>query len=1046
MENLIKFFLNNQKFTIILLVLISLIGMKGVFTLNSESYPTVDLGVAIIVTPYPGAGPEDVEADVTKPIEEKIRTVRGLKDVKSVSQIGLSRIVVRADIDNYDVAEVMDDLEKAISGVSDLPAGIPRPNYQEINSEEFPALEIGLIGSNKNRQRDRYADYLQEVIEDIKGVLKVELQGYRNREISVFLDQKKLNQYHVGADEVINTLRSRNFSIPAGIIKNKHNQFLVRLDGKTSKTDELLATPIRTNYSGKQVLLKNVAKVIDYQEEPKLLTLVNGEEATLLVVTKRGGADTINLVKEIGQTLDNIKNPKGLKTVIYNNEAKKVKNRTEVLINNAYMGLALVIVFMLVFLPFKIGLVASLSLPVALIATFGLMPPLDMNLNVVTICALVIALGMLVDNAVVISENYVRLREEGVPVYDAALNAAHQFWLPITCTALTTIAGFLPMLVTRGVLGQFIRYIPLIVTISLLASLFESFFLLPMRLRMVSESKPHEKMKTDWFKKVSRRFEKFMDLLIYHRYLVSLGFMIILAVSMYLLIVVNKFILFPSEQTEIYLARYELRKGNTIEENQRLAERFTGEIKAALGDHVEYLVAISGKSEQDISDPKAKEGDNVGIIKIFVTKEASFSLYYTDALDKLRSIDTSYFAHVTYSTVINGPPVGAPVNLTLRSNNAEQLQRASYSILDEVKKIPGIINPEINDVYGDDEIEVALNHTKIQRLGLSVAQVGYTIKNLLDGQTITTLNLERKKVGIRVRLQDKDKYSQHNLKNIKIMDKRGNLVPLSQLASLKKKSGSLVIKRYDYQRAKTLTADIDENIITSSLANKKTLDLFKKIKKENNEVTIAIGGEEESTRESMVSLSQALGLALIGIFAILVFLFKSYLRPLIIMSTIPLGITGVSIAFLLHNKPVSFLAVIGIIGLAGIIVNSGIVLISFIDGMRLESKKSLHQILVQASGLRLKAVMVTSLTTISGLLPTAYGWGGADLILMPMTLAMAWGLMTGTLLTLIWVPVAYAVLEDFISVSHKFIKPNIKNAQLDRQDLKIKHLENKDAS
>lgn len=1019
MQQLIKFFLNNEKFTIILMLLIFLIGVKGMFTLNSESYPTVDLGVAIIVTPYPGAGPEDVEADVTKPIEEKIRTVRGLKDVKSVSQIGLSRIVVRADIDHYDVSEVMDDLEQAVSGVSDLPAGIPRPIYQEVNSEEFPALEIGLIGSNEGRKRDHFADYLKEVIEDIKGVLKVELQGYRSREISILLDQEKLNRYHVGSDEVISTLQSRNFSIPAGIIKNQENQFLVRLDGKTSNTQELLATPIRTNYSGKQVLLKDIAQVLDSEEEPKLLTLVNGKEATLLIVTKRGGADTINLVKEIGRTIESIDNPDGLETVIYNNEAKKVKNRTEVLMTNAYMGLVLVIVFMLIFLPLKIGLVASLSLPIALIATFGLMPPMDMNLNVVTICALVIALGMLVDNAVVIAENYVRLRDEGVPVYDAAFRSAHQFWLPITCTALTTIAGFLPMLVTRGVLGQFIRYIPLIVTISLLTSLFESFFLLPMRLRLVSQSKASKKVKKDWFKSVSHQFEKLMDRLISHRYLVSLGFIGIVSVALYLLIVVNKFILFPSEQTEIYLARYELPKGKTLEENQRLAERFTKEIKNALGDDVEYLVAISGKSEKDISDPKAKEGDNVGIIKIFVTKEASFSLYYTDALAKLRSIDTSYFDHVTYSTVINGPPVGAPVNLTLRSNNAEQLHQASYALLDKVKKIPGIMNPEINDVYGDDEVEVALNHTKIQRLGLSVAQLGYTIKNLLDGQTIATLNLERKKVGIRVRLQDEDKYSRENLENIKIMDKRGNLIPLSQLATLNKRNGSLVIKRFDYQRAKTLTADINENMITSSSANRQTLDLFQDIKEKNNEVTIAIGGEEESTRESMVSLSQALGLALIGIFAILVFLFKSYLRPLIIMSTIPLGIIGVSVAFLLHNKPVSFLAVIGIIGLAGIIVNSGIVLISFIDEMRQSSTKSLHQILVAASGLRLKAVMVTSLTTISGLLPTAYGWGGADLILMPMTLAMAWGLMTGTLLTLIWVPVAYAVLEDLIHLAKK---------------------------
>ena len=681
---------------------------------------------------------------------------------------------------------------------------------------------------------------------------------------------------------------------------------------------------------------------------------------------------------------------------------------------------------MLIFLPLRVGLVASLSLPVALLATFGVMPPLDMNLNVVTICALVIALGMLVDNSVVIAENYVRLREAGLESHAAAIKSAHQFWLPITCTALTTIAGFLPMLVTKGVLGQFIRYIPMIVTISLIASLIESFFLLPMRLKWVKKVGPEsdrnltkDRQSGGWFERFSRIFEKMMERFIHRRYLVALAFGIIMFSSGYLLFVANKFILFPSEQTEIYLARYELKKGSTLEENQKLGKRLAREIKEKLGEDLAYAVTISGISEQDLSDPKSKEGDNVGIVKVFVTKEASFSLYYTDALAAMRNIDTSYLHKVTYSTVINGPPVGAPVNLTIRSNNSQQLKGAAYELLSEVEKIEGIEAPELNDAFGDDEIAVDLNHEKIQRLGLSVAKIGTTIKHLLDGKDVALLNLEEKKLAIRVRLANEDKKDLADLGQVKILDARGNLVALSSLVKLRRREGSLVIKRFDYQRAKTLSADIDDSIVTSSDANRMVLEKFREIRQRYPETTIAIGGEEESTRESMESLTQALGLALLGILGILVFLFKSYLRPFIIMTTIPFGITGVSVAFFLHNKPLSFLALIGIIGLAGIIVNSGIVLISFIDEMRAEGDTSLHTILVRASGLRLKAVLVTSLTTISGLLPTAYGWGGADLILMPMTLAMAWGLVTGTLLTLIWVPCAYAIVEDILNLGRR---------------------------
>ena len=745
MKNLIQFFLRNNKFTLIMLIIVALIGVRGAISLNSESYPTVNLGKAIVVTPYPGAGPEDVEANITKVIEDKVRKVRGLKEVTSVSQIGISRVVVRADIDNYDVSEVMDEVEKAVKSVGRLPPGVPRPQYVEINSEEFPALEMAVVGSNENRRRDRYAYRLKEMIEDIKGVLKADLKGYREREFSIYLDQKKLNKFHVGADEVVQTLRLRNMSIPAGDLVGEKEQLLIRLDGKTDNIEELLMTPVRSNYSGNSVLLRDVSQVVDGEEDAKKLASVNGEKATLLIITKRAGSDTIALATEIQKLLKAQQVPDGLKIEIYNNMARKVKNRTEVLISNAYIGLGLVIAFMLIFLPGKVGLVAALSLPVALVMTFGTMPHLGMNLNAVTIIALVIALGMLVDNSVVITENYVRLREEGMNAHDAACKAAHQFWLPITCTALTTIAGFMPMLVTKGLLGQFIRYIPIIVSLSLVASLLESFFLLPMRLRGVDGSKQKNEVKSNWFKVVAGKFEIMMGVLIHHRYIVAIGFGLVLFGSIYLLVKVNKFVLFPSDQTEIYVGRFVMEKGTTLKETQRASQKLSRQVKEVLGDDAEFIVAIAGKSEKQVSDPKSKEGDNVGILKVFVTPAASFSLYYSDALAKMRGLDTSDFKQVTFETVVNGPPVGVPVNMTLRSHNGEELEQLSKRLLVEVKKIDGIITPEVNDTFGDSEVEVILDHEKMLRLGLSVAQVGSTIKDLFEGRVITNLNLNNRK-------------------------------------------------------------------------------------------------------------------------------------------------------------------------------------------------------------------------------------------------------------------------------------------------------------
>jgi len=433
-------------------------------------------------------------------------------------------------------------------------------------------------------------------------------------------------------------------------------------------------------------------------------------------------------------------------------------------------------------------------------------------------------------------------------------------------------------------------------------------------------------------------------------------------------------------------------------------------------------VARSGTMQSNPNDPKAKEGDNIGMLTIYVTRDASFNLHYTEALKILRQITLPSLTELSFEARVNGPPVGNPVNATFRSNNMTQLNKITSELSSYLTSVPGILNPKVDDVIGEDEVHVVLDYEKIARIGLDVANVGDTIKTALEGSVITKINLDNKKFDLKVRLHDPDREFINDLEKIKILDTRGNLIPLTQLATLQRTTGTPTIKRFDFQRAKTLTADIDETLTTSIKANQLLLEKFKELKSSFPDVSVTFGGEQESTKESLASLREAMILALIAIFGILVFLFKSYLRPLIIMSTIPLGLFGFAIAFYFHNRPVSFLSLIGVIGLAGIIVNSGIVLISFIDDMKVEGKMSLHEILVKASGLRLRAVVVTSLTTISGLFPTAYGIGGSDLILIPMTLAMAWGLTSGTILTLVWVPCAYAIIEDFTVAKETLLK------------------------
>jgi multidrug efflux pump subunit AcrB len=360
--------------------------------------------------------------------------------------------------------------------------------------------------------------------------------------------------------------------------------------------------------------------------------------------------------------------------------------------------------------------------------------------------------------------------------------------------------------------------------------------------------------------------------------------------------------------------------------------------------------------------------------------------------------------------------VGSAVSVTFRSNDGQSLDQLIGTILADLQKVDGVFDAQVDEVYGPDEVKVVLDHDKLDRLGLSAASVGNTVRTALTGTFVSSVTLNNKEVQLKVKFGDVSKKNTEDLGNVRIMDARGNLVPLSLLATFETGKGTPQVKRMDFKRAKSITGNVNPEVITSVDANAFVARRFGELSAKHPDVNMVFGGEQESTNESMASLGQAMVLALIGIFAIMVYIFRSYLAPGLIMTTIPLGLLGVSVSFWAHGRPVSFLAMIGVIGLAGIIVNNGIILIDFINQMRAEGKLELSEILVKAPTIRLKPVMATSLTTMGGLFPTAYGLGGADAMLTPMTLAMAWGLTTGTILTLVWIPAGYAIIEDLVRV------------------------------
>ncbi len=988
----------------------------GLKSLNRESYPAIELAKAFVTTVYPGSSPEEVEEKITKKIEDEIRTVSGVKDVRSVSQSGLSKIFIRVDMDNANTKEVMGELQRAVEKTDGLPDGILEdPSFDTLSSSEFPVIEVGVTGSNKGRARDRVAHDLKSLLEDVKGVAEVRYLGFKNREFQILLNQKKMDQHHVGIQEVFLAVKKRTQNIPAGYIKNSKNQMLVRVQGQVHSAAEMGDIVVRSNFENKKVLVSDIATVVDGDEESSILTSIDGSQSTLLTVIKKSTSDAvstatlvINKINEFERTLK-----PGYKLTVYRDESVKVSNKLSIVVNNALTGMVLVLLIMFLFLPGKMGLVAAISLPVSVMATIGFISLLGVTLNTVTMLALVISIGMLVDNAVVISENYARLRQSGLDNFNAALRGAHQFWVPISLTVATTMASFAPMLVTKGIMGQFVKFIPIVVIVSLSVSLFESFFLLPARLQFTLKSTQKEgnKRADNWFSKFRVLFEKFMIIAVKKRYTVLVSFTLLLVSSLLLAVFGNRFELFPSEGIDYYFARYETPVSTSLEETQLRGDMLVKEINKKLGNKlVKNQVLQVGFQKTGFTDPNEKSGDNVGMVTVVIHPEVAETLNVQSVLKKLREIKKGSLKSLSFEQKVNGPPIGKPINVTFRSNNRVHLNELVSELKDSLVKIDGIVDVQDDVILGGKEYQIQLDYSMLSRLGLSTEDIGVAIRTALQGAVASELNMDNEDFDLRIKYNKVDRANIDSLKRAKVMTKTGRLIPLSSVAKVVEVQGPSVKKHLDFQPSITVTAEVIPEVITSILANNRTLEVFTGLKEKYPSVTVYFGGEQESTKESIESLFKAMGLAIFGIFTILLILF-SFTESFLVLSSIPLGLVGVSFAFFVHGKPLGFFALIGVVGLAGVVVNSAIVLMSYIKDLKNEDSNQ-ENLLAKASANRLRAVLVTSLTTVGGLMPTAYGFGGHDPILVPMTLALAWGLASGTILTLIWVPCAYAIIDD----------------------------------
>jgi multidrug efflux pump subunit AcrB len=719
--------------------------------------------------------------------------------------------------------------------------------------------------------------------------------------------------------------------------------------------------------------------------------------------------------------------PAGMEVTITNDFSYYVKRRLGVLKNNGIIGFFLVVATLFAFMHFIPALMTALGIPFAIFLTVTVMWMSGITINLISMLGMIIVLGMLVDDGIIISENVYRYVEEGMPPREAAIRGTQEVFVPVLGTIVTTWAAFAPLLFMNDIIGKFIKEVPIVVIIALGASLLEAFIILPSHLADLLHAHHHSSPLPEngrrhqpkgWYRKLVDGYTKFLNWALDHRKLFVFGILLPLLVSAILLWVFKvKFVFFSNEGIEQFFVRAEAEKGITLAKMDELIAPVEQAVANLPAEYLESFRTYLGSIEEESGfDPNAKYGTHLGQITVFLTPFQARDKSAKEIADMLREKikEIKGFDKLYIVQRRAGPPVGKPVSVAIKGERFDVLTGMAQKFVDRLSAIDGVMDVDTSYEFGKKELKVVVDEEKARRSYLTVDQIARDVRTAFKGAVATTVKplKAEEEIDVVVRFREEDRGRLDAFDDILIENQFGKLVPLESVAKVTEEDSVYTVTHKNGKRVVYVTADVDEDKITALEVNQMIQREFSDLPKEDIGYSVSYTGEFEKQAESKTNLLISFAIAMCFIFIILAAEFKSLIQPFIVMMAIPFGLIGVIYAFFLHGQPLGFFALMGIVGLTGIVVNDSIVLVDFINRAR-QSGKSRRESIVEAGQIRLRPVLMTSITTVAGLVSVAYGIGGGDPFLKPLALAIVWGLAFSTVLTLVNIPCIYALLDDF---------------------------------
>lgn len=996
--------------------LVLVLGALSYLNMPRERNPNINFNWIQIFTSLPGAAAEDVERRITDPLEDAVAKVADIKFVSSSSREGLSSILVRFnDIDEYTFDKRVNDLRREVQDKknTDLPKEANSPFVFEVTTANaFPTATLVVSAEADDENLRKQAYNIRKDLERFKEVEQVNAAGLNDPELQINFMPEKLAGLGVTAADVADTVAAYFRDIAAGKLSVGGEQWLVRLAGTDVAPGYLAQLPLTTAQG--EVRLGDVAEVARARETANDTVRFNGKPAIMLSVNKKGKANILQLVERLNAYTaqrNTLSGMTGVRLTLVDDQTTSTREAISVMQNNALVGLLMVLLITGLFLGTRMAVLISLGVPFALAGTFWLLAAFGQTLNNAVLLGVVIALGMLVDDAVVVVESMYYYLQRGRDALSAALESLREVFAPVTSSVLTTIAAFLPLMLLPGVLGKFMFVIPLVVSVALVVSLIEAYWILPAHVvaLRVNFDKPG---------RIQRRRTRATHALQlnYVRLLVR----VLRRPKLSLLILVMLFGLaaaavgagmvrvnfFALEPFRLFYVNVQMPEGTPLEETMREVERIENNIRGqTLPGEVRAMVAFAG---QMFTATEPFIGDRYGQIMVSLNPQHARLRDVNDVVEALRPLVDGFgsAATVTFFIPSDGPPTLKPISIKVRGDDFGEIRAAAAALHEILGTLPAVKDITDDAGGGRKELVLRLNLDAVRRAGVNPHMLTRHVRLLVDGEVVTSLQDQGEKVEVRVRRQPRPLEDVEALLRTHVALPGGGEMALGQLVDHEVGLGRSNIRHYNFRRAVSVEADLDKEKMDTLAANKAVQQAWQKIQARYPNINLDFSGELDDVQESLDAMILLFLFGVGLIYLILGTQFRSYWQPLMILFTVPMAFTGVVLGLIITRHPLSLYTLYGVVALTGIAVNAAIVLISAANERRARGMSVLHATLYAARR-RVIPILITSLTTIAGLFSLAVGFAGHSPVWGPVATAIIWGLGFSTVLTLFVIPLLY---------------------------------------